>query len=90
MPRFPVFFLALAFQATVQRTVRAGCTAPACKKFIASPVNEGLMLALHHNPVLGALVPDGADLEAVQLLLGGDRPSINGVGQDVLDDAVSL
>lgn len=48
------------------------------------------MLALHHDPVLGALVSDGADLEAVQLLLGGDRPSINGVGQDVLDDAVSL
>lgn len=62
----------------------------ACKKFIASPVNEGLMLALHHNPVLGALVSDGANLEAVEFCLRGDRPSINGVGQDVLDDAVSL
>lgn len=48
------------------------------------------MLAFHHDPVLGALVSDGANLEAVEFCLGGDRPSINGVGQDVLDDAVSL
>ena len=48
------------------------------------------MLAFRHDPILGALVPDGADLEAVQLLLGGDRSGINGIGQDVLDDAVSL
>ena len=68
MSRFPVFFLSLAFQTTVQRTVRTDCTAPACKKFIASPVNEGLMLAFHHDPVLGALVSDAADLEAVHLL----------------------
>ena len=90
MPRFPVFFLALAFQATVQRTVRVGCTAPACKKFIAAPVNEGLMLAFHHDPVLGALVSDGANLEAVEFCLRDDCSGINGIGQDVLDDAVPL
>lgn len=48
------------------------------------------MLALHHNPVLGALVPDGANLEAVEFCLRDDCSGINGIGQDVLDDAVSL
>ena len=32
------------------------------------------MLPFHHDPVLGALVPDGADLEAVELLLGEGIP----------------
>src|SRR5699024_49156 len=53
----------------------------------AVPVNEGFMLAFHHDPVLGAFVPNGADLEAVQLLLGRDGPRVDRVGQDVLDDA---
>ena len=32
------------------------------------------MLAFHHDPILGALVSDGADLEAVELFLRDDRP----------------
>ena len=83
-------FSEITFQVTVQRTVRVGCTAPACKKFIAAPVNEGLMLAFHHDPVLGALVSDGANLEAVEFCLRDDCSGINGIGQDVLDNAVSL
>ena len=83
-------FLKIVFLAAVQRTVRTGCTAPACKKFIAAPVNEGLILAFHHDPILGAFIPDGADLEAVEFCLRDDCSGINGIGQDVLDDAVSL
>ena len=35
-------------------------------------VNKRLMLVLHHNPVLRLLFPDGADFEAVFLLLGSN------------------
>ena len=48
------------------------------------------MLTFHHDPILGTLVPDGADLEAVEFCLRDDCSGINVVGQDVLDDAVSL
>lgn len=48
------------------------------------------MLALHHDPVLGAFIPDGANLEAVEFCLRDDCSGINGIGQDVLDDAVPL
>ena len=40
---------------------------------------------LHHNPVLRLFFPDGADFEAVVLLLGSDSPGIDGIHQDVLD-----
>jgi len=48
-------------------------------------VNKRLMLVLHHNPVLRLLFPDGADFEAVFLLLGSDSAGVDGVHQDVLN-----
>ena len=48
-------------------------------------VNKRLMLVLHHNPVLRLLLPDGADFEAVFLLLGSDSAGVDGVHQDVLN-----
>ena len=51
----------------------------------ALAVNNRLMPFLHHNPVLRLFFPDGADFEAVVLLLGSDSPGIDGIHQDVLD-----
>ena len=48
-------------------------------------VNKRLMLVLHHNPVLRLLFPDGADFEAVFLLLGSNSAGVDGVHQDVLN-----
>ena len=48
-------------------------------------VNKRLMLVLHYNPVLRLLLPDGADFEAVFLLLGSDSAGVDGVHQDVLN-----
>gem|GEM_PF-6244944 len=48
-------------------------------------VNKRLMLVLHHNPFLRLLLPDGADFEAVFLLLGSDSAGVDGVHQDVLN-----
>ena len=48
-------------------------------------VNKRLMLVLHDNPFLRLLLPDGADFEAVFLLLGSDSTGIDGVYQDVLN-----
>src|SRR5699024_9712788 len=52
----------------------------------AASVNDGLVLPFDHNPILRFLFPDGADFEAILLLLGSNRASINGVGQDVLNN----
>ena len=43
------------------------------------------MLVLHDNPFLRLLLPDGADFEAVFLLLGSDSAGIDGIHQDVLN-----
>ena len=43
------------------------------------------MPLLHYDPVLRLLLANGADFEAVVLLLGRDGPGIDGVHQDVLD-----
>ena len=43
------------------------------------------MLVLHYNPFLRLLLPDGADFEAVFLLLGSDSAGVDGVHQDVLN-----
>ena len=48
-------------------------------------VNKRLMLVLHDNPFLRLLLPDGADFEAVFLLLGSDSAGVDGVHQDVLN-----
>ena len=48
-------------------------------------VNKRLMLVLHDNPFLRLLLPDGADFEAVFLLLGSDSAGIDGIHQDVLN-----
>ena len=47
-------------------------------------VNQRFVPFLHHNPVLRLLLANGADFEAVVLLLGSYRPGINGIHQDVL------
>ena len=47
-------------------------------------VNQRFVPFLHHNPVLRLLLPNGADFEAVVLLLGSYRPGINGIHHDVL------
>ena len=41
------------------------------------------MLVLHHNPVLRLLLPDGADFEAVLLLLGSDSAGVDGIYQEM-------
>ena len=47
-------------------------------------VNQRFVPFLYHDPVLRLLLPNGADFEAVILLLGSYRPGINGIHQDVL------
>ena len=47
-------------------------------------VNQRFVPFLHHDPVLRLLLANGADFEAVILLLGSYRPGINGIHQDVL------
>src|SRR5699024_1140725 len=39
-------------------------------------VNKRLMLVLHDNPFLRLFLPDGADFEAVFLLLGSDSAGV--------------
>ena len=53
--------------------------APTTQDVYKRQVNKRLMLVLHDNPFLRLLLPDGADFEAVFLLLGSDSTGIDGV-----------